>query len=119
MEMRLARPNAAQVQALWSKFLKLWERATEEERCQLLPLLVERVEMTEKERGFCDLAFQAQNPRSLTNSFDGNVLVNSVQGAGRLIVPNSPGRSSSTSGTSTCRARPGRNRRSLLWTRAI
>lgn len=86
-ETRLARPDAAQVQALWGKFLKLWEKATEEERCQLLPLLVERVEMTEKERGFCDLAFQAQNPRSLAAFPDGNVLVNSVQGAGVGLEP--------------------------------
>ena len=90
-ETRLARPNVAEVQALWGGFLRLWEKATEEERCQLLPLLVERVEMTEKERGFCDLAFQSQNPRSLIAPLDGNVLVNSCYRAGAGLEPATSG----------------------------
>lgn len=83
IETCLARPDVAQVQALWGRFLELWEKATEDERCELLPLLVERVEMTEKERGFCDLSFQSENPRFFDRFHSHSVLVNSSKGAGR------------------------------------
>lgn len=47
-ETRLDRPDAGQVQALWGRFLRLWETATDEEKAKLTPLLMERVTMTEK-----------------------------------------------------------------------
>ncbi len=56
-ETKLARPNAGMVQATWARFLELWEAATEDERNKLLPMLIERVDMTEKERGTCRLVF--------------------------------------------------------------
>lgn len=49
---RLNRPDAAQVQRLWGRVLELWDAATEAERVQLMGLLVERVEMKDKEHGF-------------------------------------------------------------------
>ena len=87
METRLARPDAAQVQALWGRFLELWEKATEDERCELMPLIVERVEMTEKERGFCDLSFQTAKPRFFGPDYSNDVLVNSQMGAGVGLEP--------------------------------
>lgn len=82
-ETRLSRPDVAKAQALWGRFLELWEKGTDEERCQLMPMLVERVEMTEKERGFCDLSFQAEKPRFFQQSPSNNVLVNSANRAER------------------------------------
>ncbi len=60
----IQRPDLGQVQAYWGEFVELWDTATDEERHRLIPLLVERVEMTEKERGSCRLVFSAQKPRS-------------------------------------------------------
>ncbi|MGI4788810.1 MAG: recombinase family protein [Janthinobacterium lividum] len=63
-ETDIQRPDLGQVQAWWGEFVELWDAATDEERQRLVPLLVERVEITEKERGFCRLVFTAQKPRS-------------------------------------------------------
>ena len=41
---RVCRPSAESVRALWGRFTELWEAATEAERAELMPLLVERVE---------------------------------------------------------------------------
>src|SRR5437870_8863435 len=38
------RPDVQQVCQLWSQFSELWQRATDEERSELMQLLVERVE---------------------------------------------------------------------------
>lgn len=46
----IRRPDLEQVQAWWGQFGELWDAATDEERQKLMPMLVERVEMTEKER---------------------------------------------------------------------
>ncbi len=78
---RIARPDTAQVQAHWNEFLTIWEVASDEEKAKLLPLIVERVEVTEKERGFCRLVFQPEIPRSRNFSTSGNVVVNSKMGA--------------------------------------
>ena len=84
-EARLQRPDPALVQAHWKGFLTLWEVASEAERGKLMPLIVERVELTEKERGFCRLVFQPEIPRSGDFSTSGNVVVNSPMGAGSTI----------------------------------
>jgi len=80
-ESQLQRPDAALVQGYWKQFLTIWEVASEEERGRLMPLVVERVELTEKERGFCRLVFQPQIPRSGSFSTSGNVVVSSQMGA--------------------------------------
>jgi hypothetical protein len=45
------------IQARWSRFLELWEEAAEAERTQLLPLLIDRLDMIEKEREKSRLIF--------------------------------------------------------------
>jgi len=87
---RLERPNSALVQAHWKLFTVIWEKATEGEKNQLMPLLVERVEMTEKERGFCRLTFQPQIPRSYGFSTSTSVVVSSKMGAVLHEVTNYP-----------------------------
>jgi hypothetical protein len=49
------RPDAKQIAGLWSKVLELWESMTEEEREKVMGLLVERVEIREKEKGTCQI----------------------------------------------------------------
>ena len=90
-ESRIARPDTAQVQAHWNEFLTIWEVASDEEKAKLLPLIVERVEVTEKERGFCRLIFQPEIPRSRNFSTSGNVVVNSKMGAGVGLEPTTSG----------------------------
>ncbi len=89
-ESRLQRPDTALVQAYWKEFLTIWEVASEAERGKLMPLIVERVELTEKERGFCRLVFQPEIPRSDNFFTSGNVVVSSPMGAGRSLNANSP-----------------------------
>ncbi len=89
-ETRLDRPDAAQVQALWGRFLRLWEAATDEEKTKLMPLLVERVVMTEKERGICELLFSADTAPPWNASTSSNVLINSTNRADRFVVVNYP-----------------------------
>jgi len=86
-ETRIQRPDAAQVQVWFNDFMRLWEAATEEEKQRLMPLIVDRVEMHEKERGFCRLLFTVQNPRSLQSSTPKNVVINCLQGAGVGLEP--------------------------------
>ncbi len=86
-ETRLDRPDAGQVQALWGRFLQLWEKATDEERTKLMPLIVERVVMTEKERGICDLLFSADTAPSRNALTSKDVLVNSMNRAGVGLEP--------------------------------
>lgn len=54
-EQTCQRPDAKQVADVWSKFLGLWQEMTEEEREQALSLLVERVDIREKEEGTCKI----------------------------------------------------------------
>jgi site-specific DNA recombinase len=77
---KVRRPDAEQVRRLWGRTLELWEEATEEERAQFLGLLVERVEMQDKEHGVCRLVFSTETPCS-------NVGLTSRMGAG--LVPGS------------------------------
>lgn len=56
-ETRIQRPNPEMVRAFWSRTVELWEKASEDQRCQLLPLVVERVEVVEKERASCRFLF--------------------------------------------------------------
>ena len=86
-ESKLSRPDAGYVQSVWKRFLELWEEATEEERNKLLPLLVERVDMTEKERGICRLVFMPANPRLLESPTSHYVVINSSLGAGVGLEP--------------------------------
>ena len=86
-ETRIQRPDAAQVQAWFKDFLRLWDAAMEEERQRLMPLIVDRVEMHEKERGFCRLLFTVQNPRSLQSSTSKNVVIDCSLGAGVGLEP--------------------------------
>ncbi len=86
-ETRLDRPDAGQVQALWGRFLQLWEAATDEEKAKLMPLLVERVTMTEKERGICELLFSADTAPSRNALTSKDVLVNSMNRAGVGLEP--------------------------------
>ena len=90
-ETRLARPDEGQVQALWGRFLRLWEAATEEEKTKLMPLLVERVVMTEKERGICELLFSSDTTLLRNTSTPCNVLVNSTNRAGVGLEPTTSG----------------------------
>lgn len=89
-ETRLERPDAGQVQEWFQNFLRLWDCATEEEKNELLPLIVGRVEMTEKERGFCAAKSKRQEPRSLRKSHSDGVVFNNRERAGRLVVVNYP-----------------------------
>lgn len=86
-ECKIARPEADYVRSLWSRFMVLWEEATEQERTELMPLLVERIEMKEKERGYCRLLFAAQHPRLLNPSTPSNVEINYNLGAGVGLEP--------------------------------
>ncbi len=87
----LQRPDTALVQAYWKEFLAIWEVASEVERGKLMPLIVERVELTEKERDFCRLEHQPEIPRPHDFSTSGNVVVNSPMGAaGEVIAINPP-----------------------------
>ena len=84
------RPKTPLSQQFLKDFLRLWDAATGEEKQRLMPLIVDRVEMHEKERGFCRLLFTAQNPRLLSAATSKNVVINSRLGAGRLVVANYP-----------------------------
>ncbi len=90
-ETHLQRPDVEEVQALWGRFLRLWRYATEEERGRLMPLLVERVDMTEKERGICRLLFSADTAPFGSPSTSDDVLVNSTLGAGVGLEPTTSG----------------------------
>jgi hypothetical protein len=81
-ETHIQRPDPDRVQAWFRDFLRLWDAATEEERQRLMPMIVGKVEMHEKERGFCQLLFTAQNPRSLQSVTSRNVVINCAKGAG-------------------------------------
>ena len=63
------RPDEEALRALWGAFLANWEYLTEGERTELLPLLVERVTMEEKEKGTLHLYLQSP-PREGGNSLD-------------------------------------------------
>ncbi|RYG85120.1 MAG: hypothetical protein EON58_23385 [Alphaproteobacteria bacterium] len=52
------RPSVATVSASWRSFGKVWEVLTEEERSELLPLLVDEVRMTAKNEGTLQLILQ-------------------------------------------------------------
>jgi site-specific DNA recombinase len=86
-ETRLERPDAEQVQEWFRNFLRLWDTATEEERSQLLPLIVGKVEMAEKERGSVRLLFAEQKPRFLRKSHSDSVVFNSRTRAGVGLEP--------------------------------
>ena len=58
------RPDAKEVAALWANFLGLWQEMTEEERTQVMGLLVERVDILTKEEGTCKIRFSGQVPIS-------------------------------------------------------
>ena len=58
------RPQAKEVAALWANFMELWEEMTEEERTQVMGLLVERVDIHTKEEGTCKIRFSGQVPIS-------------------------------------------------------
>lgn len=60
----IRRPSVEDVQKVWGRFTELWEKATEEEREALMPLLVDRVDMEQKERGNARLLISAAFPRS-------------------------------------------------------
>jgi len=55
---KIQRPSADAVRAVYARFTQLWEAATEAERAELLPLLVEQVEMKDKERGIVRLVLE-------------------------------------------------------------
>jgi len=79
---RLKRPDAGQVERLWGRVLELWDAANEAERVQRIGLLVERVEVKDKEHAFCRLLFSAEKPCSLESRPDLNVGLRSNMGAG-------------------------------------
>ena len=54
---------------------------------RLMPLIVERVEMTEKERGICDLLFSADTAPFWNASPSKDVSVNSQNRAGVGLEP--------------------------------
>ena len=81
-EGKLSRPNAEAVQATWARFMEVWEKASEEDRNKLLPLLVERVDMTEKERGTCRLVFEPAYSALTSESHTSLCGINSELGSG-------------------------------------
>ncbi len=86
-ESHIVRPDKEYVQATWSRFIELWEDADDQERHTLMPLLVERVDMTEKERGTCRLSFVPADPRLLHSATSNYVAINSSMGAGAGLEP--------------------------------
>lgn len=80
IESRLKRPDVEQVQALWQRFGELWEQATEEERADLMPLIVERVELSEKEKGRVTLSLVGSDLILRGISASRNVVINSEMG---------------------------------------
>ncbi len=64
VEVRMSRPSLEYVQGVWRQFIDVWEAATQEQQAQLMPLLVEKVELREKERGIVRLSFSLADPRS-------------------------------------------------------
>src|SRR5579871_1308543 len=58
------RPNVNDACTLWSRFGELWNKATEEERTELMQALVFKVEMNQKDEGTCEIALLPQVPIS-------------------------------------------------------
>lgn len=54
---KIERPSVEQVCALWSRFANIYRSATDDERSQLMPMIVKEVVLTEKERGTVRLNF--------------------------------------------------------------
>lgn len=90
VESKIQRPDAEQVREYWDRFSRLWKKATDAEKSKLLPLVVEGVELTEKERGFFTLAFAPENPRQFNHSSDGNVSIRSNMGAQARVNTTNP-----------------------------
>jgi hypothetical protein len=65
---KLKSPDADKVRGYWKRFLEVWEEASEEERNELMPLIVEKIVLKDKNRGVCRLNFFATKPR-FSNSF--------------------------------------------------
>ena len=61
---RQRRTDAKHVAELFSKFTELWEEMTDEEKEQVMQLLVERVDIHSKEEGTCKIRFSGQVPIS-------------------------------------------------------
>ncbi len=84
---RINRPDVEQVQSLWQRFAELWEKGTEDDRAELMPLLVERVEMIGKEHGIARLVFDAKIGAKMKNPTSYNVGLTSGLGAGDGLEP--------------------------------
>jgi len=54
-ETTLKRPTAAQVQAFWSEFVDLWPEMTDEEKREMIGLVVKRIEVKQKDRAYLEL----------------------------------------------------------------
>jgi site-specific DNA recombinase len=86
-ESRLNRPNAELLRAQWQQVIAVWDAGTDEEKANLLPLIVNRVSMTQKERGLVRLSFSAINPRLLHVPTSENVVFVPSRGAGVGLEP--------------------------------
>ncbi len=79
-ESKLNRPTVEQVQATWRYFLALWEKADEAQRQRLLPCLVERVDLEDKERGIVTLSLTGFKNPVREISVSENVVIKSDKG---------------------------------------
>lgn len=77
---RKHRPDVDAICKLWGRIPDLWNAATDDERTELMQALVIRVEMSEKEKGACDIALMPQAPVHWLE-------LNSCMGAGRGFEP--------------------------------
>lgn len=74
----MLRPTAARVQEAWEKVGQVWPKLTEEEQTDLLSLIVQCVELTEKESVTLELLPISHSPISYSDKF----ALNSQMGAG-------------------------------------
>ncbi len=56
------RADVEEVCSYWKRWIELWGEATDEEKTDLMGLLVDRVEMRDKERGACRISLIPQAP---------------------------------------------------------
>lgn len=59
---RVTRPTVTDVHRLFGRFAELWKAATEQERAELLPLLVGEVRMETKEKGSLQILLNLRSP---------------------------------------------------------
>lgn len=79
----MLRPTAARVQEAWEKVGQVWPKLTEEEQTDLLSLIVQCVELTEKESVTLELLPMSHSPISYSDK----LALNSQMGAGAGLEP--------------------------------